>query len=266
MAKQRQYRKRSSKSKTKKSTRPKGVFRKKVISVINSFAEDKHLYTSNSESTLTQFNSGINSTADMLQILPNCTEAVGESSRIGDEIRLKSFNVKGYLRVIPALGGQSGSQILQVGVRMMILSLKKSTSWDLVQSSSAPLSNLLRVGASTKGFTGLISDLQAQVNTDLFTVHSNKVYYCTQTFSNVGTTSAGYWETDIQNQIRFFNINLKVKDKKLMYDDDTNSGLLPTNYAPFLVMGYSYLNGATPDTLATSVGLHFQSHVSFQDL
>lgn len=257
--------KRAYRPRRKTAPRAKGQFKKKVLSVINSVAEDKHLYTSSSETTLINFNSGINSIGDMLQIFPNQSEGDAENNRDGDEIRLKSFNVKGYLRVTPILTGVPGNNILQVGIRMMVLSLKKSSSWDLVTSSPTPLLSLLRTGGTTKGFTGVISDLFAPVNTDLYTCHYNKVHYCNQTYSN-RDTAVGYFETDIKNQIKFFNINLKVKDKKLLYDDDTNSGVLPTNYAPFLVMGYSYLNGGSPDTVSTNVGLHYQSHVTFQDL
>lgn len=257
--------KRAYRPRRKTVTKAKGQFKKKVLSVINSVAEDKHLYTSNSETALTLFNSGINSVADMLQIMPNQSEGDAENNRDGDEIRLKSFNVKGYIRVVPVLNGPTGNPICQVGIRMMVLSLKKATSWDLVTSSPTPLLSLLRTGGTTKGFTGVISDLFAPVNTDLYTCHYNKVHYCTQEYVNRDTT-VGYWNTDIKNQIKFFNINLKVKDKKLLYDDDTNGGILPTNYSPFLVMGYSYLNSGTPDTISTNVGLHYQSHITFQDL
>lgn len=257
--------KRSYRPRRKTAPKAKGLFKKKVMSVINSVAEDKVMYTSNNESALVNFNSGITTVSDMCQILPNNNDGVNENNRIGDELRLKTFNVKGYLRVIPVASGPTGNAICQVGVRMMILSLKKAPSWDLVQSSAAPLSSLLRAGGASKGFTGLISDLFAPINTDLFTTHYNKVHYCTQEFVNRDTT-AGYWSSDIKNQIKFFNINLKVKDKKLTYDDDTNGGLLPTNYAPFLCIGYSYLNGGTGDVVAANVGLHYQSHITFQDM
>lgn len=259
------------KSRGKKSAKPsaKKSFKKAVAQiaqkVVNKNIEDKVMYQANSESALINFNSTISSTGDYLQLIPNCSSNTEENGRVGDELTIKKFEVKGYIRFNPVFNQlTSDPKACQVGVRMMILSLKKATSWDLVTSSASPLNSLLRRGGTTVGFSGQIADLTNDINTDLFTVHHNKVFYLSQQF--IGNSSAtGWFSAEIKDQIRFFKFSMKCKNKKLQYDDDTNSGLLPTNYAPFMLLGYSYLNGSTADTVSTNLGLQMQSYIYYQD-
>lgn len=250
--------------KSKKDTKVK-TLEKIIDKKIDSRLESKILYHNPSESILVNFNSVINSTGDYLQLVPNCSPGDEENQRDGDEITVKNFFVKGYIRFNPILTGNIANVgVCQVGVRMMILSLKKASSQDLVQSSSTPLNSLLRRGATTVGFSGQISDLHNEINTDLFTVHHNKVFYMSQSYNNYAT-QVGYWETDIQNQIKFFSFKMKCKNKVLQYDDDSNGGLTPTNYCPFMLIGYCYLNNQVADVVATNLGLNYQTYLYYKD-
>lgn len=254
--------------KKKRYTKPK--FESKVAKIaqkiLDKNIEDKIMYHSTGDAVLLNFNSIISSTSDYIQIIPNCIESVDENGRIGDKITINRFNVNGYIRFNPALGAMSLSSpgVCQVGIRMMILSLKKSSSWDLVTSSANPLLNLLRRGGTTVGYSGQIADLYNPINTDLFTVHHDKKFYMSQTFTGQ-STAVGFYNTDISNQIKFFNFTMKCKKKVLCYDDGTNSGLLPTNYAPFMLIGYSYLNGQTADTVSANLGAQIQASLYYQD-
>lgn len=256
-------------AKGKRKTVPRKSFAKSVAKiaqkVVNKNIEDKVMYQSTSESALVNFNSTISSTGDYLQLIPNCTSNTDENGRVGDELTVKKFEVKGYIRFNPVFNMSTADpKACQVGIRMMILSLKKTTSWDLVTGSATPLNSLLRRGGTTVGFSGQIADLHNDINTDLFTVHHNKVFYmCQQFVGNSSTT--GWFSSEIKDQIKFFKFTMKCKNKKLQYDDDTNSGLLPTNYAPFMLLGYSYLNGSAADTVSTNLGLQLQSYIYYQD-
>lgn len=242
----------------------KPVFKRAVKKIVNSMAEDKMAYHAPSESQLTFFNSTIASTGDFIQVLPNISSGDEENTRDGDQITAKSLTVKGYIRFTPVVTA-GDIKFSQVGVRVMCLSLKKSPSWDLAAASSTPLLSLLKRGGTSVGFSGQLSDLYNPINTDLFTVHGNKVFYLTQTNNNFAT-NAGYWHNEIKDQIKFFQFNLKCRDKKLIYDDDTNAGILPTNYAPFMLLGYVYLNGSVGDTLVSNLGMHYQSILRYEDI
>lgn len=240
---------------------------KTIKNVVDRMAEDKTAYTSISETTPLTFNSAINNTAEILQLVPNIAPGSEENQRIGDRIKPKRLSISGYVRVVPNVGGniETTARITQVAVRLFVVSLKSKANFDDVASSATPLASLLKKGGTNVGFTGLISDIQAEVNTDLWTVHEDRVMYLTQTYNNFAT-QVGYWETDISKQIQFFNFDLAVKSRTFNYDDSISSGLQPTNYAPIMLLGYSYLNGGAPDTVATNVGLFYQSTLKYQDM
>lgn len=262
------YKKRPMKKRVIKRRRgrvAKKSFASRVTAVLRRQAETKTAYTSNSESALTSFNSGIDSTADLQQVLPNVADGPGENQRVGDKITIVNHQVRGYIRFTPVLKSPTNDK-LQVGVRLMCLSLKKTSSWDLATAAPGPLNALLRAGGTNKSFSGLISDLQCPINTDMFDVHYDRKMYLTQTYNNFDTAS-GFYHCDTSNQIKFYRFNIKkARGKNLKYDDSTNSSLLPVNYAPFLVLGYTYLNSGAADTVSANCGLHFQSTLTYKDI
>lgn len=244
----------------------KSNFKKSVLSVIKSQAEDKHAYHTNGNASLVMFNSTIDAVSDMVQIIPSISESAFENGRVGERIRVSSFNVRGYLKFNTnvATGDLKNGA---VAVRMFLLSMKGKLSKDAVESSANPLQLLLRKGGATAPFSGLISDITSPVNTDVFTVHYDKVMYLNQSsLINFGTPTNTAVASNTANLVRFFNINLKCKNKDLKYDDDINSGLHPTNYYPFLCLGYSYMDGSTADTLTQKLGMEFTSHLSYEDM
>jgi len=238
------------------------TFEKKVLSVIHKQAENKEAYITSGESSLVSFNSAINVAGDMLPIVPGMVQGTASNQRIGDKIMLQTHTIKGYFRVVPNLTAGS-YKFGNVGVRMMVLSFKNISNYDNIITDptiATKLAGLLQKGGTTVGFTGLISDLQAPINRDLFTVHYDKVYHIKQDYvmTAVGTTT--------QDTLRFFNIKLRVKNKQLKYTDDLSSGLLPSNHAPILCLGYSYMDGSLADSTATNVQLFYESIIRYEDM
>lgn len=240
------------------------AFTRNVKAVLSSLAENKQAFISTGDS-LTFFNSGINSTGDMLQVIPNITQSTADNGRIGDQIRAKSFNIKGYVRLV-SNNSVNTTTLSQVYVRMMVLSLKSKANYTEATSSATPLNSLLKKGGTTTAFTGVLSDIMAPINTDLFTVHQEKKFVLKQDWI-VQPATAGLNSTaaDISKTVKFFNMKMRCKNKLLKYDSGVSSGLLPSNYGCFLVMGYSFLDGSSADTLSTRVGLQFDSMLSYED-
>lgn len=266
--KRRKYARKGSKkpktvAKSIKSVR-KSNFKKNVLAVIHANTEDKQAYHTNSSSGLIKYNSGIDSTADMTQILPAISKGSEDNQRIGERIKAQRFTVSGFMKF--DYNSSPASNACSVGVRMMIVSLKTRNSLEAVTANAIPLTSLLKKGGTATAFTGILSDLTAPINTDLFTCHHNKVYYLKQDMVYTTGTPTNSWVTsDVSKLLRFFKINLKVKNKDLKYDDGTNTGFYPTNYYPFLLIGYSYLDGSAPDTVSTKLGLEFTSQLTFED-
>lgn len=246
--------------KTKRS-----AFTRDVKAVLSALAENKQAFHTTGNS-LVMFNSGIDAVGDMMQIVPAIAQGVGDSNRIGDQIRAKSLNIKGYVKLnlndVP-----DSTKLPSVICRMMIVSLKTRPSYIDATASSAPLATLLKKGGTTVGFTGLLSDIYAPINTDVFTVHHDTNFYLNQTFVNAigASVPSQYVPQDISGTVKFFNFQVKCKNRLLRYDEDVGSGLYPANFGPMLLLGYSYLDGSSPDTISTNVGLQYDCTLTYED-
>jgi len=246
---------------SKKITKKPVSFDKKVLAVIHKQTEDKECYISNNESTLVSFNSAISGAGDILQIIPNMVNGTSINERVGDKVIVKSHNIYGYFRIVPNTGALN-YKFGNVAVRQLVLSLKSISNYDAVvadPSLANKLLGLLRKGGTTVQFQGLVSDVMADINREVFTVHYDKVYHIKNDYnmSAVGATT--------QDTLRMFNINMKVKNKQLKYSDDMSAGVLPTNYGCFMAFGYAYMDGSVPDTVPTNLQVYYSSVMKYED-
>lgn len=253
---------------TQTQSKPSTTLKKTIKSVINKQAENKQAYTTQSTApSLLKFNSGIDSVGDLIQILPNISKGDDENQRNGNQIRAKSFNVKGFIK-LDVNDVADSTKLPNVVARLMVVSMKVAPSFQDAQTLASKVSTLLKKGGTTSAFTGLLQDLYAPINTDVFTVHYDKKFYLKQDYVNVAGASAPSTTIaqDISKTVKFFNINIKCKNKLLRYDEDVGSDVLPGNFGPFLLLGYSYLDGSAPDVLDTKLGLCFDSTLNYTDV
>lgn len=245
------------KGKTKK--RSSKSFDKKVGKIINKSKETKECYNT---MTATGFNSGINSAADALQILPAMGSGTGEAQRIGNEVNALSFTIKGAIVYNPStgVGGYSNARL---GVRMMIVQPKAYSSYDVaIANATTWMSQLLRKGLTQTNFLGNLDDLWAPINTDAITCYYNKVFYMQ---GPVQYTGAGFFTMPGSTKMFSKTFRFKGSGKRLRYDPDFNSSILPTNYAPILILGYTHMDGSAADTISTAVQLNYTSYLNYKD-
>lgn len=266
----RAYKKRQPKTvvKVTQTTKPSMTLKKTIRSVINKQAENKQAYTTQSTApALLKFNSGIDSVGDLIQILPNISKGDDENQRNGNQIRAKSLNIKGFLK-LDVNDVPDSTKLPSVVARLMVVSMKVAPSFQDAQSLSTKIGTLLKKGGTTSTFAGNLQDLYAPINTDVFTVHYDKKFYLKQDYVNVAGASAPSTTIaqDISKTVKFFNINVKCKNKLLRYDEDVGSDVLPGNFGPFMLLGYSYLDGSAPDVLDTKLGLCFDSVLNYTDV
>lgn len=248
---------------------PSKSFVRNVKQVVKSLTETKQAFH-NSGNSLTFFNSGIDSAGDMLQVVPNIAQSVADNGRIGDQIRSQRLNIRGYLKLnINAASGTAGDSttLPNVIARLMVVSIKSRSNYADASAGVGFLSTLLKKGGTTVGFTGLLSDINAPINRDVFTVHADRKFYLNQDYVNAigASVPSQYLAQNIKNTVKFFNINVKCKNKLLKYDEDVAGGTQPTNFAPMLLLGYSYLDGSSPDTLSTNLGMQYITTLSYED-
>lgn len=241
-------------------------FLKKVIqTMIAKNIEDKEAYHTTGNS-LISFNSGINTGADIQKVLPNISAGTSENGRIGDRIRAKSLVIKGYLQMYVATDVNTISN-KRIGVRLMVLSSKKYKQWDDF-ASGGWLGATLKKGATQTAFEGQIQDLFAPLNTEEVTKMYDKVFYLSQEYirQQIGSsTPTTEFAVDNRKGIAFFTIRLPVRGKVLHYDASSGGGVQPTNWTCGLCLGYAHLDGSSPDTVSTQVGLCYDSYFEYED-
>lgn len=237
----------------------------------NKDIENKYAYF-NSGDSLLNFNSGISTSADILQVIPNVSQGTADNARIGDQLTAKYIHIAGHVRlglkqqVVGTFTNEP--RLSNVLVRLMVLSNKQASNWLLAQNQSSQVANsLLKKGGVTVGYTGVLSDNFCPINTDLFTVHHDQHFYLTQDYVFLPTTTGTNSSVaiDTKNSIKFFNIRLKVKNRKLLYDSASGGGISPTNYGAFMILGYTYLDGSSPDVVNTQVSMQYISTMSYED-
>lgn len=234
------------------------TFKKNVKAIINEELEDKQSYLNVSD---VNYNSGISATGDAVPLVPNMSKSVNDNGRIGESITLKSFNVKGHMLINITSPTYSNSRIC---IRLMVVQPKMYLSAGAVNANFATWSaTLLRKGGTTGAFTGAVSDLYAPINTSNFITYYDKKYYMAAPYAPI--SQSGNQITDPGTICKFFNINFKVKNKKVKFDDSIDSGVTPVNYNPVLLLGYSKLDSAAPDTLSTAINLSWTSLMTYQD-
>lgn len=237
------------------------AFRKKVLSVVASQAETKLAWH---VQPTTDFNSGISGSGDCLRIIPNIARGTADNERIGDQLVAKSINIRGVLQMLPQALGQNDG-VRKIACRVMIVTPKGYTNWATASANTSswmPL--LLKKGGTTNSFTGAIDDLFAPANTDAITVHYNKVFYFNQNTYGQSTAS-GYVAFDQSHLVRFLNIKIKCRNKVVKYDTGVDAGLTPTNLGYFMVVGYSFVDGTSPDVVSTRIRLQYESIFKYED-
>lgn len=265
----RPYKSRRNRKALRARSQPSKKFVRSVKQIVKSLTETKQAFH-NSGNSLTFFNSGVDSAGDMLQVLPNIAQSVLDNGRIGDQIRSQNLNIRGYLKLnINAASGTAGDSttLPNVIARLMVVSIKSRSNYTDASSGPGFLATLLKKGGTTVGFTGVLSDINAPINRDVFTVHADRKFYLNQDYVNAigASVPSQYLAQNIKDTVKFFNINVKCKNKVLKYDEDISGGLLPSNFAPIMLLGYSYLDGSAPDTISTNLGMQYISTLNYED-
>lgn len=228
-------------------------------SMIHKNSENKEAYTT---MTPTDFNSGISASGDVMRIIPNISQGTDGHNRIGDKITPLSLNVKAILQMLPQ-GANQGAGVSKIAVRLMLITPKSYPNWAQASANATTwMAQLLKKGGTTVGFTGDISDLYAPYNSQAITLHWQKVYFFNQAYATSTTNSVAF---DQSHLTRFITIPLRFRKKMWQYSADVDSGLTPTNAGYFLVLGYCFTDGTSPDTLSTRIRFQYDSILRYED-
>lgn len=251
---------------TKKSCKLSKCMKREIQKLISKNVEDKEAFYS-SGTSLTYFNSGINSNGDLQQIVPAINNGSTEQHRIGDTIRAKTLVIKGYIQLQKdqTMGDVANKR---VAVRLMCVGSKRLKEWNQLYGNFGTSSGfLLKRGNASVGFQGYINDLWTPINTEEYTKYYDRVFYLSQDYvaQQAGSSVSMTWSQDISKGVKFFTIRIPLRGKKLLYDSSVSGADYPTNWSCGLCLGYAHLDGSSPDVVETRVGLSYESTITYED-
>ena len=258
--------KKKAKSEKVKSTKLFKNLKKEMKSLIHKTTETKYsAVTSDPLDGLVKYNSGITVGTDLLQLIPSIAMGTDKHQRVGMQIMAQKLRVKGFIKLdTSVLADASVTKMPTVAVRVLCISTKRNSQFSSVIGNGAGiLGELLRKGGTLTSFQGRLTDLFADINTDQFTVHFDKVYYLSQNY----ITGLGNISNDTKDTVKFFDFNVPCANKVLKYGEASSSdnGLQNITFNPCLTMGYTYLDGTGADVVATRVGLNYYSTFAYED-
>lgn len=196
---------------------------------------------------------------------PNQQSGSKYNTRIGNQINLKSIDIKGWVNYSIPEVIETDPKDHKIAVRLMILSQKRNNA---VTESYKNMSNaLLRNSASSVQnvgqFNGYPLDLKRPINRDVYTVHHDEIIYLTAPVTLVGTTSVEM--SARPSSLKFFEkrITFGKNGKKIVYSNRSSNS--PENFGLFGVIGYaSCTQNVVPS--AQTVSLTYTAEASYTDM
>jgi len=244
--------------KKNRANQPSKAFAKKVRAVLHKNVESKQAFAS---LPATAFNSGITAVGDIQNLLPTIAQGTADNARIGDQLRGQRLSIKGAVVYSPSLGSYGTYANSRLAVRVMIIQPKQYGDYSAIYNNFSSWSAiLLKKGGTTTNFSGTLSDLWAPINTDAITKYYDKIMYLNGPYER--TAVGGY---QMLGSTKFFNINLKMRNKLLKFDASVSGGLSPTNYAPVMLIGYVHMDGSAPDGASTAIVAQYDSIFTYED-
>lgn len=216
---------------------------------------------------LTSFNSGINSSGDLITVLPQIAVGTGQNNRIGNKIRPIRLEITGY--VVYNANYLLGSTFYQdahlLGARLFCFQDKTSRSY----ANGIYNYQLLNLGGSSSNFTGTALNFVAPHNNDQFKFFADKRMKILKPFGYVNNASPSTSTaiTGMDNSLFHpFKIVITQKDlPAVLTYDQTDDLVYPTNFSPYIALGYAFLLNNQPDTTLTQLAMEFNATLYYKD-
>lgn len=230
--------------------------RKIVDQVLDRKVEDKHVIFR--LDNLTAHNSAIGGAGDVVPLIQQIPTGTGSEGRIGDRIVPKFLNVSGVVSLAQGLDRNSISPIM-----VRVVAYRQNDVNVGSQNSSVDTASLFRDtqgGTGARGFTGIPGDLLLPMNDDKFKkIYDRQFQLSPQLLGPAGNATTSIPMTNVMRKYAF-----KVKLPK-QFKYDTNTGDWANNFAPFMSIGYAYVNGQVPDTTTTLIVNTAVAHLVYED-
>jgi len=245
-----------------KRTQPKSkqlVTKAQLYKAIAKQCETKQATT---EFVYTTFNSAINSTTELFSVLPGIGNGVGANQRIGDQIRPKRIEIRGYINY--ATNTYSDAALI---IARHFCFQPKNIRYQPQTGTSAGI-DLLTNGGAPSNFTGALLDITRPHNNEEYIWYSDKrITFCKPfgvTNNSSPSVTADITAMD-KSLVHFFSITLTQKQLPAILKYNEPAATFPINFNPLMALGYAYASNAVPDLTNTKLGMSYSSTLYFED-
>lgn len=218
---------------------------------------------------LVSFNSAVNSSADMINIIPPVPQGLGDGDRIGDQVMGSHIDLNGHIQATINIARFTGSGECRLAVRVFVLSAALSGNVGIlgvINGNSAELhGNLLKKGDQCGPFAGDVQSLYLPINEACYKVYYDKVHLITVPWQrNAATVGITQQNTSVDLSKSIKMLKIKIPCKKMM-QYQTAASNVPVNFAPFIYIGYSHVDGTAADVVDTKIQAQFVSTFNYTD-
>lgn len=177
--------------------------------------------------------------ADFKPLWPTVALGNERNDREGNKIRLKSFQIKGFMRF------ENIDNDSMHFVRLMVVSGKRGAA-----ASQVWVDNMLLSGNTEHSFNGEPNRFYLPINHNLLTVHADRTYQVVQDkivdATPLNANNESNIKVAIKPYLKQFVINLKVKNKLCRFAEEADT--IPANFQPYLVIGTTNPRQTSADT------------------
>lgn len=208
-------------------------------------------------------NSGIGP-SDCYRICPALPNGDEMYQRLGDTVQPMKLVVNGYI----AIDRNNAPDNRPLQVRVLALGMVQAKRFSTVQTTFATnYAHLLRInsetGTTVAQYTGNVQDNLYPINNREFRVYGQRLLDMTpNTLEQAGAPAPGSVESG-HMVVRHFRFVIPTP-KTLKFEDESGDNT-PTNFAPFLSVGYQYMDGGGPDIIQTRIIVNAVSHLTYKD-
>lgn len=229
------------------ATRPRGTFRKKVLSVVKSQSEMKHAFKPISITTT----SNINATAGVYSIEPDIAQGDATYTRDGNKIRLHKVEIVGYINWKPnpySTEHNANNAVYNCNniVRAMILRQRSAGSGTGV-ATNVPTgvfeyNNLLE---NSNAYVGSLQNSLTDINKDAFIVKKDARIKMSGSMTQ---GPAGVWSIDSSStMLKKFKYTLTFGKAGKVLTYRTGGAITSTNFPYFMaVAAHNAFDGTVP--------------------
>lgn len=259
----RRFARKGKKAATKRSyLQPKKNFVRAVKRIISNIAEDKVVTTYGLNNQIAYAGSITDPT--YISLLPAIVQGVEADQRTGNQCRLKSSIIRGYVN-LNSLSAFSTSCV-PLYCKMWVCRRKAQNFYDTI--NSADWDNFFQAGQTVLGLQGNMLDTLLYPNNDYWTVTKTKTFILAPNSNLPATTAVGTALTQYPTSQGAISVPFKFDVTKelggtLKFNDNT---FRPQNKELYLVFQVVPMDGSTPATLGLSAEFQYVLEHKFEDM